>query len=314
MKKSITIFTTVTALLFGATSCITIIAASPSSDHSDHKTITASKKYETKNITASEFNAISTSSSVNVIYTQATGEPSVEIYAPDNVIDYITVEVKGKTLVVGMTKNIRIKGQHKKEIHVSAPAVDNLKASSSGDIILKNGLTATGKISMKASSSGDIKGNDSISCTTLTLSASSSGNIELKNISCTDLSAQASSSGDIYLSGKCENATYKVSSSGDIKAKNLKAVNVKAETSSSGDIDLSGECENATYKASSSGDIKAKNLKAVNVKAETNSSGDISCHVSDKLIGKASSGGEISYKGNPSEIDFSPKKGLKKID
>ena len=157
MKKSFVTFTTVTVLLFGLTSCITIIAASPSSDWPDHKTITASKKYETKNITTSEFNAISTSSSVNVIYTQATGEPSVEIYAPDNVIDYISVEVKGKTLVVGMTKNIRIKGQHKKEVHVSAPAVDNLKASSSGDIILKNGLTATGKIGMKASSSGDIK-------------------------------------------------------------------------------------------------------------------------------------------------------------
>ena len=191
MKKSFVTFTTVTVLLFGLTSCITIISASPSSDWPDHKTITASKKYETKNITTSEFNAISTSSSVNVIYTQATGEPSVEIYAPDNVIDYISVEVKGKTLVVGMTKNIRIKGQHKKEVHVSAPAVDNLKASSSGDIILKNGLTATGKIGMKASSSGDIKSNDNISCTTLTLSASSSGNIELKNISCTDLSAQA---------------------------------------------------------------------------------------------------------------------------
>ena len=314
MKKSFVTFTTVTVLLFGLTSCITIIAASPSSDWPDHKTITASKKYETKNITTSEFNAISTSTSVNVIYTQATGEPSVEIYAPDNVIDYISVEVKGKTLVVGMTKNIRIKGQHKKEVHVSAPAVDNLKASSSGDIILKNGLTATGKIGMKASSSGDIKSNDNISCTTLTLSASSSGNIELKNISCTDLSAQASSSGDIDLSGKCENATYKVSSAGDIKARNLKAVNVKAETCSSGDIDLSGECENATYKASSSGDIRAKNLKAINVKAETCSSGDISCHVSGKLFGKASSGGEIFYKGNPSEIDFSPKKGLKKID
>ena len=97
-----------------------------------------------------------------------------------------------------------------------------------------------------------------------------------------------------------ENATYKVSSAGDIKARNLKAVNVKAETSSSGDIDLSGECENATYKASSSGDIRAKNLKAINVKAETCSSGDISCHVSGKLFGKASSGGEIFYKGKRS--------------
>ena len=114
MKKSFVTFTTVTVLLFGLTSCITIIAASPSSDWPDHKTITASKKYETKNITTSEFNAISTSSSVNVIYTQATGEPSVEIYAPDNVIDYISVEVKGKNARRRKAKKHQDKGTAQK--------------------------------------------------------------------------------------------------------------------------------------------------------------------------------------------------------
>lgn len=114
MKKSFVTFTTVTVLLFGLTSCITIIAASPSSDWPDHKTITASKKYETKTLQQVNSMPYLPVRSVNVIYTQATGEPSVEIYAPGNVIDYISVEVKGKTLVVGMTKNIRIKGQQQK--------------------------------------------------------------------------------------------------------------------------------------------------------------------------------------------------------
>ena len=48
--------------------------------------------------------------------------------------------------------------------------------------------------------------------------------------------------------------------------------------------------------------------------AAAGSAGDISCHVSGQLTARTASSGEISYKGNPSAIDYSPKKGLKKID
>lgn len=259
--------------------------------------IVPSKNYITKKVNVGSFDAISTSSSVDVIYTQSSGSQSVEIYAPDNLIDYIDVRVDGGVLKVGFNSpknNFSISGKHKKEVRVSAPAVNSLRASSSGDIILKNGLKTSGKVTVKATSSGDVTGG-SIVCDDFVTVANSSGDVVLEQVTCSNFSADASSSGDVTV-------------------KNLKATNVSADASSSGDVILGGTCENATFSASSSGDVEAKGLKAVNVIASASSSGDVECYVTGALKAKASSAGEVAYKGNPTSIDFSPKRGLRKIN
>ena len=51
-------------------------------------------------------------------------------------------------------------------------------------------------------------------------------------------------------------------------------------------------------------------MKAVNVTASASSSGDVECYVTGSLTAKASSSGEVAYKGNPKNIDFSPKRGV----
>ena len=191
-------------------------------------------------------------------------------------------------------KGVNIKGKHQTEVRVSAPAVHKLRASSSGDIILKNGLQAKGEVSMKASSSGDIEGGNVV-CDVLEAEASSSGDIELMKVECTSLEAEASSAGDVSI-------------------KDLRAERVNAEASSSGDVNLAGVCRSAQFSASSSGDVEAKNLKADVVKANASSAGDITCHAVESLDATTSSAGSVSYKGAPKHIDYHPKKGLKKID
>lgn len=263
MRKLVSTLMAVTLMLVSATACA--------------ERITPSKNYVTKKVNVGSFNAISTSSSVDVIYTQSSGGQDVEIYAPDNLVDYIDVRVEGGVLKVGFKSprnNFSINGKHKKEVRVSAPAVNSLKASSSGDIIIKNGLKTSGKVTVKASSSGDVTGS---------------------TISCDDFAATANSSGDVSV-------------------KNLNAADVSADASSSGDVILAGICENASYRASSSGDVKAKGMKAVNVTASASSSGDVECYVTGSLTAKASSSGEVAYKGNPKDINFSPKRGLRKME
>lgn len=261
------------------------------------ETITPSKKYVTKKVKVGDFKAISTATSIDVIYTQTSGSRDVEIYASDNLIEYIQVGVEGETLVVRFKSprnNFSISGSHKMEVHVSAPAVNDLKASSSGDIILKNGLKTSGNVSLKSSSSGDIKGG---------------------MVSCDDLFTSASSSGDIVLEKlKCENLDVKASSSGDVSIKDIACVNVTASASSSGDVYLAGNCQKADYNSSSSGELKAKDLKAVDVQASASSSGDITCYVTGTLKAKVSSAGDIAYKGNPKHVEYSPKRGVHKID
>ena len=261
--------------------------------------IVPSSNYETKQVQVDSFDGISTSTSIDVIYTQTSGKQDVEIYAPDNVMEYVKVHVKDGILMVGFhsddNRGINIKGKHKTEVRVSAPAVHSLKASSSGDIVLKNGLQTEGKVTVKASSSGDITGGNLV-CNQLVIGASSSGDIELEAVGCQQLKADASSSGDV-------------------KIKLLTSEDVKAEASSSGDVILSsGRCVKADLSASSSGDVVAEGLKADYVVASASSAGDVSCYPIESLKAKASSAGSVGYRGNPKSIDYSPKKGLHKLD
>ena len=259
--------------------------------------IVPSKNYITQKVNVDDFKGIQTSTSIDVVYTQTTGETDVEIYAPDNLMEYVKVETQGDLLRIYFEskekrKGLSINGKHQTKVYVSAPAVHTLLASSSGDIFLKNGLQYDGKVRVEASSSGDIKGA-TIECEALTTKASSSGDIDLVKVECTALNAEASSAGDITI-------------------KDLKAGTVSAEASSSGDVTLEGVCQSATFVASSAGDIEADDLKAENVVAKASSTGDITCYASESLDVSISSAGEVGYKGNPKQIQ-NKTKGLHKM-
>ena len=271
-------------------------AITVSSDSKD--AIVPSKNYITQKVKVDNFEGISTSSSIDVKYTQTTGSTDVEIYAPDNLMEFVKLEVEGGMLKIYFYseetgKGINIKDKHDTEVRIAAPAVHALQASSSGDILLMNGLQCEEEVSLSASSSGDIKGGN-ILCKALETEASSSGDIELENVECTSLVTEASSAGDISI--------------GDVKAET-----VNVEASSSGDVSLSGVCRSAKFESSSAGDIEADELKAEHVIAKASSAGDITCHATESLEVSISSAGNVSYKGNPKQIT-SHSKGLKKMD
>ena len=249
--------------------------------------IVPSKNYVTQKVKVDNFEGIQTSTSIDVIYTQTTGETDVEIYAPDNLMEYVKVEKNGDMLKIYFEskkkgKGLNINGKHETKVYVSAPAVHTLLASSSGDIYMKNGLQYPGNVKIEASSSGDIKGA-TIVCEALNAQASSSGDIDLAKVECTSFKAEASSAGDISI-------------------KDLKAETVSVEASSSGDVSLEGVCRSATYVASSAGDIEADDLIAENVVAKASSAGDVTCYASESLEVSISSAGEVGYKGKPKHI------------
>ena len=271
-------------------------AISVSSDSKD--AIVPSKNYITQKVKVDNFEGISTSSSIDVKYTQTNGSTDVEVYAPDNLMEYVKLEVEGGMLKIYFYseetgKSINVKGKHDTEVRISAPAVHALRASSAGDILLMNGLQCEEEVSLEASSAGDIKGG-SILCQALETEASSSGDIELEAVECTSLVTEASSAGDISIN-------------------HVKAETVSVEASSSGDVSMAGVCRSAKFESSSAGDIEADELKAEHVIAKASSSGDVSCHATESLEVSISSAGNVSYRGNPKQIKSHPK-GLKKLD
>ncbi len=117
--------------------------------------------------------------------------------------------------------------------------------------------------SVRTSSAGDVTGETPVKTDKLELSASSAGNISLE-VSANEIDIEISSSGDITLSGNADALEAELSSAGDLNAYNLIVREADISVSSAGDADI---------------------------------------NVSEKLTARASSAGDINYKGDPKYVD-----------
>ncbi len=115
---------------------------------------------------------------------------------------------------------------------------------------------------------------------------------------------KASSAGDVIGKTpiKAENLKIRTSSAGDVKLE-VYAKNLDLSTSSSGDITLSGEADYLEASTSSAGDIKAFELTVKEADINASSAGDVKITVTDRLNARASSAGDVHYRGNPAKVD-----------
>lgn len=117
--------------------------------------------------------------------------------------------------------------------------------------------------SIRTTSAGDVVGETPVRGDNLELSASSAGNINL-----------------------------------EVYAKEL-----RVDISSSGDITLNGEVNILDASLSSAGDLNAYELKVREADVSASSAGDADISVSERLTARASSAGDINYRGDPKYID-----------
>jgi hypothetical protein len=117
-------------------------------------------------------------------------------------------------------------------------------------------------------------------------------------------SVQTTSAGDIVGESpvKGDHLELSANSAGDIHLE-VYAKEIEIDISSSGDMTLTGETENMKADLSSAGDLNAFNLKAKEANISVSSAGDADINVTDKLTARASSAGDINYKGDPKNID-----------
>lgn len=117
-------------------------------------------------------------------------------------------------------------------------------------------------------------------------------------------SVKTTSAGDVF--GETPISTDRLeltaSSAGDIKLE-THAKNIDIDISSSGDISLSGETDMLKADLSSAGDLKAYDLKAREADVSVSSAGDADINVSERISARASSAGDINYKGDPKYVD-----------
>ena len=117
-------------------------------------------------------------------------------------------------------------------------------------------------------------------------------------------SLKTTSAGDIIgeTPVKTEKLELSASSAGDIKLE-VYAKEIEANISSSGDVTLTGEVDILDATLSSAGDLNAFGLEVREADVSASSAGDADISVSERLSARASSAGDINYRGNPKYID-----------
>jgi Putative auto-transporter adhesin, head GIN domain len=117
-------------------------------------------------------------------------------------------------------------------------------------------------------------------------------------------SVKTTSAGDVYGESpiNTDRLDLSASSAGDIKLE-VKTKNIDIDISSSGDISLTGETDMLRADLSSAGNLNAYDLKSREADVSVSSAGDADINVSERLTARASSAGDVNYKGDPKFVD-----------
>jgi hypothetical protein len=117
-------------------------------------------------------------------------------------------------------------------------------------------------------------------------------------------SVRTTSAGDVFgeTPVKSDRLQLSASSAGEIKLE-VNAKDIDIDISSSGDITVSGETDMLKADLSSAGDLNAYDLKAREAEVSVSSAGDADVYVTERITARASSAGDINYKGDPKYVD-----------
>ncbi len=239
--------------------------------------VKGSKNYVTKQIEVSNFVQLKVSGPGHVIYTQREGDPTVEVYAPDNIIELLDIHVEGDMLFVGIKKDVQVESA-KLEFRVTSETLSNILLTGVGDLNLPNGLD-TDVLSVTVGGAGSVAAKN-VTCQSLNVLLCGTGNTDMKNVT-------------------CPNFTVKVSGVGNVDMKEVKAQSTLATLEGVGSLKLTGSTDEAVYAVEGVGSLNAINFEAKNVQAKTSGVGGIKCNATETLKAVSDGVGGIKYKGNP---------------
>jgi len=125
----------------------------------------------------------------------------------------------------------------------------------------------------------------------------------------TNLDASAGS--DVYSKNafNLKDISIDCSSGSDVKIENLTAEAVSIRTSSGSDATVSGKTTTLKADSSSGSDLNCGNLVSRDCEVSASSGSDAKVHVSGSIKARASSGGDVRYKGNPRQKDIDESSG-----
>lgn len=259
--------------------CYTVVNGNNSINNGDESDATVKKE-----VKIGDFNEVSVSQGIKVIYEQGSNNGIASIATTPSAEKYLKVEKEGNALRVYYDVNqngntVKIKGPS--IVRVTSQTLSAIKASSGAELKINSKFLGEENLNIALSSgaeldavyslqcNGDIMVGissaasfdaESIKCNLLNIDASSGADVEAKNLT-GNLEVSASSGSDVEI--KTVNAqilSLRASSGSDVNINNITAEDIRAKASSGADISLSGKTKTLEQNSSSGGSVKTKNL------------------------------------------------------
>jgi hypothetical protein len=179
--------------------------------------IDGSGKVVSETRTVEKFNGVELKNAANVYITQGETQ-EVKIEAEDNIIRYITTEVKNNELIIDCKENIN--SHEPVNVYITVKELCLLELSGSGNMVAKNEITCE-HMTLRLGGSGELK-------------------VALKSQS---LKATLSGSGNMNLSGSVSESDLRINGSGNVNAQQMKTFTSSVSISGSGNtkVDVNNE-------------------------------------------------------------------------
>ena len=212
--------------------------------------VTGNGNIRTEKRSPGNFNGVKTSGSIDIEIASGNAY-SVSVENDDNLLQYVVTEVNGSTLNVHYKDGYSIIDDHAK-VYVTAPSLDKLSVSGSGNITSQGMLKSSRQIEVAISGSGNIKAQ--VDAPAVDVSISGSGNVGLTGRT-KDFTSNIFGSGDINCGGlEGENATVKVAGSGNTHV--FASVHLSATVVGSGDVYYRGNPPSPEIHTTGSGSVE----------------------------------------------------------
>ena len=187
-----------------------------------------------------DFDRVTLSGSGDVIITQGDDE-SLTVETDDNIMQYVTTEVRGGTLYLGFERGVSLVSATRLQFDLHVKDLVGVKISGSGNIISES--LDTGRLDIDVSGSGDV---------------------EVDSLTAQDVEVKISGSGDIELAGEVTGQDITISGSGKYRAGNLRSERGKMTISGSGDATV-WTTEAFDSRISGSGSVKYYGKPRINM-------------------------------------------------
>lgn len=197
---------------FLITGILLITACSLNANQDSREVISGSGNVITESREVSGFNGVSHTGIGRVIITQGDTE-SLTIQADDNLMDYITSEVKNDTLELGFDENVRFDSTSSITFTVGAIGIAEI------------GSTGTGSIEL-----------DELGTKNLHILKTGTGSISIGSLTATDLVVNADGTGKIEIAGTVVEQELDLKGTGNYDAPDLKSQTAQVGVTGTGSV------------------------------------------------------------------------------